>query len=172
MILLFRLIKCLITSRFRPRIDVLGESVFRMRVWPNDLDLNMHVNSGRYGSFMDIGRVDLFVRMRVFRQVIRRGWRPINAATMISHRKSLLPFERFTVRTRILCWDEKWLYFEHLIERQDGELAAVANARGLLRGRDGNVAPPALLELVGQPGLPSPPMPLYIARWREAEAAR
>lgn len=142
-----------------------------MRVWPNDLDLNIHVNSGRYLSFMDIGRVDLLVRMRIFRKVIRRGWRPINAGTIISFRKSLLPFERFTVRTRIVCWDEKWFYFEHIVEKTDGERAAIANARGLLRGPDGNVPPAALLEVAGFTGS-SPAMPPHIARWIEAEAAR
>ena len=171
MVVLLRFIKCLVTSRFRPRIDALGESVIRMRVWPNDLDLNMHVNSGRYLSFMDIGRVDLLVRMRAFRAVIGRGWRPINGGTMIIYKKSLLPWERFTVRTRILCWDEKWFYFEHRVERHNGDLAAIANARGLLRGRDGNVPPVALVEMVGT-ATASPPMPPYIERWREAEAAR
>ena len=171
MVLLLRFFKCLVTSRFRARIDALGESVIRMRVWPNDLDLNMHVNSGRYLSFMDIGRVDLLVRMRAFRAVISRGWRPINAGTMITFKKSPLPWERFTVRTRILCWDEKWFYFEHRVEKRNGEIAAIAAARGLLRGREGNVPPAALVELVGA-SIASPPMPDYIERWREAEAAR
>jgi acyl-CoA thioesterase FadM len=172
MVLLLRLIKSFIGSMFRPKIGPLGESVLRMRVWPNDLDLNMHVNSGRYLSFMDVSRVDLLVRMRIFRKVIKRGWRPINGGTMISFRKSLLLWERFTVRSRIVCWDEKWLYFEHVVERQNGDLAAIANARGLLRGREGNVPPAQLLEVAGLQQLESPPMPAYIARWREAEAAR
>lgn len=172
MVLFLRFLEALLTSRFRPRIDPLGESVLRMRVWPNDLDLNLHANSGRYLSFMDIGRVDLLVRMRIFLKVIGRGWRPINGGTMIGFRRSLAPWERFTVRSRIVCWDEKWIYFEHLIEKGDGQLAATATARGLLRGRDGNVRPEELLEVAGAAGLPSPPMPRHIALWRDAEAAR
>ena len=172
MVVLLRLIKALLTSRLRPRIEPLGSSVLRMRVWPNDLDLNMHANSGRYLSFMDLGRVDLLVRMRIFRKVVRLGWRPINGGTMISYRKSLMPWERFTVRTRIVCWDEKWLYFEHVIEKSSGEVAAIANARGLLRGRDGNVKPEALLAIAGAAGMASPPMPAHIEKWREAESLR
>lgn len=172
MVLLFRFIKSLLISRFRPRIEPLGESILRMRVWPNDLDLNMHVNSGRYLSFMDIGRVDLLVRMKVFREVIRKGWRPINGGTMITYRRSLLPWERFTVRTRIVCWDEKWFYFEHVVEKEDGEIAAIANARGLLRGPYGNIPPSSLLGVAGAAEMPSPPMPRSIERWREAEASR
>ena len=56
-VVLLRLIKCLFTSAFKRRIDPLGEGLVTMRVWPNDLDLNFHANSGRFVSFMDIGRV-------------------------------------------------------------------------------------------------------------------
>ena len=59
---------------------------------------------------------------------------------VLRYRKSLLPFERFTVRSHIVCWDEKWLYFEHILERR-GEVAAQAYVRGLLRGKSGNVKP-------------------------------
>ena len=172
MVLLFRLIWTLFTSRFRPRIDPLGEAVIRMRVWPNDLDLNIHVSSGRYLSFMDVGRVDLLIRFRVFRKAFRRGWRPINAGTIISFRKSLLPFERFSVRSRVICWDEKWIFFEHIVDKANGDRAAIANSRGLLRGSSGNVRPQEFLEAAGHGDLQSPPMPPHVARWIEAEAAR
>jgi acyl-CoA thioesterase FadM len=171
-VVLLRLLKSLLTSPLRPRIEPLEEATIGLRVWPNDLDLNMHVNSGRYLSFMDIGRVEIIARMRVFRKAIRRGWRPINGGTMITFRRSLLLWEPFKVRTRILCWDEKWFYFEHIIERSNGELAAIANARALLRGPDGNVAPAALIELAGRGSIASPPIPESISRWREAESAR
>ncbi|HUP46791.1 MAG TPA: acyl-CoA thioesterase [Thermoanaerobaculia bacterium] len=172
MVVLLRLLKALIAARFAPKLPPLGESAIHMRVWPNDLDLNMHVNSGRYLSFMDIGRVELLARFRVFRKSWKLGWRPINGGTMISYRKSLLPWERFTVKTRVVCWDEKWFYFEHRVERGSGELAALANARGLLRGRDGNISPSAVFELAGSDPVESPPMPEAIRLWSEAEAAR
>lgn len=143
-----------------------------MRVWPNDLDLNIHVSSGRYLTFMDVGRVDLLIRFRVFRKAFRRGWRPINAGTIISFRKSLLPFERFSVRSRVICWDEKWIFFEHIVDKANGDRAAIANSRGLLRGSSGNVRPQEFLEAAGHGDLQSPPMPPHVARWIEAEAAR
>lgn len=172
MVVLLRFLKSLIVSRFEPKLDPSGEAVLRMRVWPNDLDLNMHVNSGRYLSFMDIGRVELIARMRLLRKALGKGWRPINGGTMITFRRSLLLWERFTVRTRILCWDEKWFYFEHIIERGNGDLAAIASARALLRGPEGNVPPASLIALAGRGEVASPPLPEHLARWREAEIAR
>lgn len=167
-VVLFRLIGCLIASLFRPRMDPLDQGVVRMRVWPNDLDLNVHANSGRYLSFMDVGRIDLLVRMRLLRKVVARGWRPIVGGAMLSFRKSLLPFERFTVRSRIVGWDEKWFYFEHIIEKDGGEVAAIGTVRGLLRGRDGNVPPRELVALTGRP-IDSPAIPDSVLRWRKAE---
>ena len=94
---------------------MLDQATVTMRVWPNDLDLNMHANSGRYLSFMDVGRVDLLSRMKLLRKVTSMGWRPLVAGVEITYRKSLLPFEKFSVKSRILRWDEKWFYFEHTI---------------------------------------------------------
>lgn len=171
MVVLFRIVFALFAGLFKPRIDLLGQATIHMRIWPNDLDLNVHANSGRYLSFMDVGRMELLVRMRLLRRVIRRGWRPVAGGAMISYRKSLLPFERFTIRSRVLCWDEKWFYFEHIIENASGDLASMATVRGLFVGREGTVSPSDFLKLAGRADLVSPAMPDYVARWREAEAA-
>ncbi len=165
MVVLFRFLFAIFKSRFRPRAGVLDECVIAMRVWPNDLDLNMHMNSGRYLSMMDIGRVEILARARMLRKVLALGWRPMVSATFIRYRKSLLPFERFTIRSRIVCWDEKWLYFEHILERR-GEVASHAYVRGVLRGRSGNIRPGEILALAGTPDLASPTMPEAVRAWR------
>lgn len=172
MVLLFRLIFTLLASIFKSRITPFGTAVVHFRVWPNDLDLNNHMNSGRYVSFMDVGRIDLLARMRLLRKVMRRGWRPIAGGTMIRYRRSLLPFERFTLRSRVVTWDDKWFYFEHIMENARGELAATAIVRGLLRGKEGNVAPRDFIAISARPDLQPPPIPEAIARWNEAESLR
>lgn len=168
MVVLGRLIKALFVARFQKKIDVFDQARTTMRVWPNDLDLNVHANSGRYISFMDVARMALLVRMRIFTKVIRRKWRPLVGGTMITYRKSLLPFEKFTIKSRIIGWDEKWFYFEHIIVNSRGDLAAIANVRGLLRGPDGNV-PAADLVALSDRDVVSPPIPEFIKRWSEAE---
>jgi len=65
MVVLLRLIKTLLLARLKSKIGVFDQARVSMRVWPNDLDLNMHTNSGRYVSFMDVGRIDLLARMRL-----------------------------------------------------------------------------------------------------------
>jgi acyl-CoA thioesterase FadM len=160
MVVLLRLLKTLFLARFKPKIGPFDQARVSMRVWPNDLDLNMHANSGRFVSFMDIGRIDLLARMRLLRRVTALGWRPLVGGTMITYRKSLHPFERFVIKSRILCWDEKWFYFEHIITNAAGDLAAIANVRGLLRGPNGNVQPQELIALTGE-NVTSPPIPEF-----------
>src|ERR1700704_1885823 len=45
-----------------PRVDIFATTRVALRVWPNDLDFNLHVNNGRYLALADIGRLHWFVR--------------------------------------------------------------------------------------------------------------
>ena len=168
MVLLFRFVLVMIASRFRPRMHPMAESLVHFTVLPTDCDLNFHLNAGRFVSFMDICRVELLGRMRLFLAVLRRGWRPVVGGVRIRYRRSLLPFERFTVRSRIVGWDEKWLYFEHVIESRAGH-CATGHARGLLRGGGRSIPPGELFELLGIEDRVSPPLPDDVERWRRAE---
>ena len=125
MLLLFRFVFTLLRSRFRSRIGPLDESVVRFTALPHDCDLNFHLNAGRYVSFMDISRVELIGRMRLLGKMLRRGWRPVIGGAVVRYRRSVQPFERFDIRSRVVGWDEKWIYVEHILEV----------ARHLLRGR-------------------------------------
>jgi acyl-CoA thioesterase FadM len=159
MLLLFRFLFAILTSGLRRRIAPLDSATVYFRALPQDCDLNFHLNAGRYVSFMDIARVELMSRMRVLRPVLQRGWRPIVGGASISYRRSVMPFERFSVTSRVAAWDEKWFYIEHLVHKSDGELAATGVMRTLLRGPQGNVAPRELLALLGMGDAESPEVP-------------
>ena len=171
MLLFFRFAVILFLSRFRRRIGGLDESVVRFTALPNDCDLNFHLNAGRFISFMDIARVELLGRMRILSKMVRRGWRPVVGGMTVRYRRSILPFERFDIRSRVIGWDEKWFYIEHVVEK-DGLLCAIGHMRTLIRKRDGKVAPQEVIELMGVAGLMSPELPDFVQRWRDAEDAR
>jgi acyl-CoA thioesterase FadM len=172
MTLLFRFLWTLLKARFRSRIGPLDPSVVRFTVLPHDCDLNIHLNAGRFLSFMDISRIELLARMRVFQRVIKRGWRPVVGGAVIRYRRSVQPFERFSVQSRVVGWDEKWFYIEHILNRADGSMAAIAYARTLLRKKDGTVQPRELIELMGLGDTRSPVLPAFVEEWRRAEDAR
>ncbi|MDB5490660.1 MAG: Mesenchymal stem cell protein, partial [Micavibrio sp.] len=43
----------------QPMTDVTTPQRIRLRVYPNDLDSNLHMNNGRYLTVMDLGRLNL-----------------------------------------------------------------------------------------------------------------
>jgi acyl-CoA thioesterase FadM len=167
--LILRLIRVVLSARLRGALGPLGESVLRFRVWPGDLDMNLHMNNGRYLSIMDFGRIDFIVRTGLWRHVWRRRWRPVVGAAMIHFRRSLRPFKTFQLRSRILGWDDKWFFIEQRFLRGD-DLVAVGVVRALLRSRRINVPPAEVLAAVGHGG-PSPALSPALAQWIEAERA-
>ena len=77
MVLLFRALWLFLTGLFRRRAGLLDDSVLRFRAWPTDIDLNRHLNDGRYVSLAGLGRVYLLVRSGVFREALQRHWYPV-----------------------------------------------------------------------------------------------
>jgi acyl-CoA thioesterase FadM len=159
MLLFFRAILTFLLSRFRSRIGPLDSSTVRFTALPHDCDLNFHLNAGRYISFMDVCRVELLGRMRVLLPALRRGWRPVMGGCTVTYRRSVMPFERFTIQSRVVAWDEKWFYIEHVVHRADGSLAATGIMRTLLRGKEASVPTREVLALMGIADMQSPEVP-------------
>jgi acyl-CoA thioesterase FadM len=148
-----------------PRLSVLDEDRIRMRVWPNDIDFNLHMNNGRYLNVMDYGRTHLLARTRLLEHIIRSRWQPLVGAVWMTYRRSLPLFAEFWLSSRLLCWDERWFYLEQTFTGREG-LAAMGWVKGILRDTSGNVAPQEVLDRVA-PGVVSPPMPEAIAAWND-----
>jgi acyl-CoA thioesterase FadM len=148
-----------------PPLDVLGEDLLRLRVWPNDTDLYLHMNNARYLSIMDFARFHFLARTRLLNHVVRSRWRLLVGAVWVTYRRSLPLFSAFTLSTRLICWDDRWFYIEHTFTGREGE-AAIGWIKGLLRDAHGNVGPQTVIDGVA-PGTLSPPIPEAIAAWNE-----
>ena len=146
-------------------LGVLDEDVLSMRVWPNDIDLNLHLNNARYLNIMDYARTHLLARTGLLERVIRARYKPMVGAVWITYRRSLPVFSAYTLSSRLLCWDERWFYIEQTFTLRDG-LAAVGWVKGILRDTQGTVEPQKVIESVA-PGAVSPLMPESIATWNE-----
>lgn len=148
-----------------PRLGVLDEDTLRLRVLPNDIDINLHMNNARYLSLMDYARTHLLARTRLLEHIIQSRWQPMVGATWVTYRRSLPLFARFTITSRMICWDERWFYIEQTFSGKQG-LAALGWIKGVLRNKQGIVDPQSVIESVA-PGTLSPPMPEAIANWNE-----
>lgn len=167
--LIFRFLRVLFRALLKPRIGVLDTSEVDFRVWPTDLDINWHMTNARYLSMMDLGRTDLLIRAGMLGTVMQERWLPVVGNINIRFRRSLDPLQRFTMKTRLLCWDEKWFYMEQRIESSRG-VHSVATVRGLFRGRGGSVPTEKLLERLDYRQA-SPAFPPEVTQWVECEAA-
>jgi acyl-CoA thioesterase FadM len=148
-----------------PRLGILDEDTLRLRVLPNDIDINLHMNNARYLSLMDYARTHLLARTRLLEHIIQSRWQPMVGATWVTYRRSLPLFARFTITSRMICWDERWFYIEQTFSGKQG-LAALGWIKGVLRNKQGIVDPQSVIESVA-PGTLSPPMPEAIANWNE-----
>lgn len=162
-----RLGRVLATAPARPRIGFLDESVLAFRVLPGDLDQNRHLNNGRYLTMMDLGRFDLLARTGCVPQLVRRKWYPVVTAATIRYRRSIDPFQKYELRTRLLGWDDAGFYIEQRFVR-DGNVLAVGVIKGLFLGPEGKLAPKAVVEALA-PGVLSPALPEWVAVWNRSQ---
>jgi hypothetical protein len=94
---------------------------------------------------------------------------PVVGSIDIKYRRPLHLLQPFALKTRLLCWDEKWIYMEQRLESTRG-VHAVATVRGLFVDRDGSVPTRKVLELIGHEG-ESPPFPKQVLRQSAKEEA-
>lgn len=167
MSLIFRLLYVFVRSLRRPRLGPGDESVLRMTVLPTDLDLNGHVNNGRFLTLMDLGRVDFLARTGVVAAMRRHRWRGVVASAAVRFRRPLDPFQRYELRTRLAGWDERWLFMEHRFTRR-GELCAYGLVKIQLASRAGRLRPQQVVDATPHP-LASPPLSPAVAEWMDAE---
>ncbi len=142
--LVFRMLYVLIRSLFCERIGP-GQFVSELsfRVLPNDVDVNFHMNNGRYLTICDLNRVDIFARSGLLKAMFRRNWLPVIAEHTMTYKKPLNIFQRFTVRTEVTHWDEKYFYMTHRFSTGE-RVAAEGTSKGCVYARGVGVVTPGM----------------------------
>jgi len=165
--LYLRLLWTWLRASFKPRIRPGDTIELRLRVWPSDLDVNGHMNNGRYMTIADLALVEYFTRSGFLRLALKRGWKPMLGGSILSFRRGLKPFAVYTLRYTLACWDERWNYmrFEFV---KDGQVMAVGHAKGAAVGRQGIVSCAEVYTALGFDPV-SPAFPPSVLAWMEAE---
>lgn len=172
-----RLIWCLLTVRFRPDLELPGgSSILHFRVGLFDLDTSAHMNNGRYLTLMDLGRLDVMLRTKLWRAAMANKWVPIASAIMIRYRRELGFLQRFRIVTRLVSWEGGTVVMEQnfVIDggRRDGQVAAHALFKGGLYDRKARAFVPItkLMEVVGV-SAESPPLSPDVEAFLNADEA-
>jgi len=152
-----RLIRVGVSAIGETKVDLLETTHVKLRVWPNDLDINLHVNNGRYLALADLGRIHWFMRTGLFGLARQKKAFPVIGDAIAKFRQDLKVFQTFEIRTRLIGWDHKWGFVEHRFVRKDRVLGVVA-IRGVFKGPGGPVDPGVFLAGLAH-AAPSPALP-------------
>ena len=178
---LLRLLWLALRSRWAERCSTLGPCRTRLRVWPNDLDVFLHVNNGVYFSLCDLARVDLMLRSGSLGVVSGRSRVFLVAAETIQLHRPLGVFQRFDIHTRVLGWDDKAFFVEHRFtvpSRARGasgapgeETVALCVVEGRVFDRKlGQIRPADILKRLDITD-DSPPLPQWVQQWADDQRA-
>lgn len=167
--LYFRLLVFMIRVRVRSRLSMWDTSRVSFRVNPLDLDVQRHMNNGRYLTLMDLGRMDLMIRSGFWKRVTEKGWYPVIAGQSITYRRSLTVGQRFDLSSRVIGHDDRWVYMEQVFRVGDVVHAdAIIRAR-FLRRTGGSVDIQEVLDLAG-PVPESLRVPDWVVDWNESSS--
>lgn len=132
-------------------VDLFANCTTRFRVQLLDLDLNLHVNNGRYLSIMDLGRFDLMLKSATFWSLAKQGYFPVVTSQSIRFKKALGPFHRFELISRIETWDEKDFYLRQSFVRDSVVYAeGFVKCRFLRRGHKGSMPTRDMFRVIGK----------------------
>lgn len=168
--LIFRMLYVLIASLFKPRLyfsqaDIENRYVshtnsnnkrarskrpknsLTLRVLPNNIDINLHMNNGRYLTICDLTRVDLFIRTGLVKAMRRNNWMPVVAEHTMTYKKSLNVFQKYQVHMEVIDWDEKAFNMTHTFTVGD-RIVATGTSRGVIVGPNGVVPPKQVIQEV------------------------
>ncbi len=158
----------------KPRVDLLATTRVRIRIWPNDLDTNLHLNNGRYLTLADLGRLDWFVRTGVYEAAKRQGVFPVVGDSLAKYRRELRAFQKVDIESRLVGWRGRWGFLEHRFIRH-GRVVAMVGVRGTFTGTHGAIDSwdfLAALNRANPGGMgASPPLPAWALAFQESAEA-
>lgn len=141
-----RMLPMLARVQSKPTIPANQSVATRFKVLPLDIDINRHLNNGRYLQLMDINRAEWLMRTGIWKVIRNNRWRPVLGSVAINYQRELKLWDCATMETRLLGWDDRWTYLEHRIVSDAGRSVALAIAKAGFQSR-GRWVNPEILRL-------------------------
>lgn len=157
-------------ARRQPPLPALGTHISHHRCWPWDLDPWIELNNGRTLTLYDLGRIPLAQRTGLVEVLRRNRWGVTVAGNSVRYRRRIKVFQRFTMLSRVLGWDARFVYMEQSMWKR-GECANQMLVRSAVTGPGGIVPPSEVLRAMGY-DLASPVLPQWVQNWIDADATR
>lgn len=167
--LYLRLLLALLRAWRQPAIRPGDTIVRRLTVLPNDIDVNGHMNNGRYLTLVDLLLIEYFGRLGFIKHLLRQGWRPMAGGSFISYRRGLKPLQSYLLRFRIEGSDANWNFMRFEFVDQENRLCAAGYVKGAVVGRRGLVPNAQSWSAMGLNPVEHLPEP--VALWLAGETA-
>lgn len=168
--LYLRLLWTLLRVRFLKQMGREEVLERQFRVLPNDLDINGHMNNGRYLTLIDLMIVEYFARIGFLKVLMKNGWRPMSGGAVITYRKDLKPFQKYTLRYFHAASDEYWNFMRFEFLKMDGTLSAAGYVKGAAVSKKGLVQTETCFRKLGVE-MPNDPLPKAVEHWLASEKA-
>lgn len=151
--LYFRFLWLMIKRFFvsKPQDDVFAPCSTTFFSNPLDIDLNLHMNNGRYLTLMDLGRMDLLMRTNMFWPLFGKGYFPVVVSESIYFRRSLKMWQKFQIITKIESIDEKdFFIIQHFVRNNDIYATGYIQGRFRKKGQKGSVATEEVFQVLSR----------------------
>jgi acyl-CoA thioesterase FadM len=165
-----RLAKEMLKFRRAPRLPLLGTHVSTHRIWPQDIDPWRELNNGRTLTLFDLGRLPLFQRTGIIKDIAVQGWFLTVAGNTMRYRRRVTLFTRVTMVSRCIGWDARFFYMEQSLWHGDACTSHML-LRAAIANRQGIIPPSEALVKIGR-AEDSPPLPDWVQGWIAADATR
>ncbi len=165
--LYFRLLIMYIQSRCTKARSLLWPVTISHRVLPNDIDTFGHMNNGRYFTITDLDRMGRLFNSGLWKEMRKRRIQPILAGESAQFLSPLTLFQRYNITSRIIGWDEKYLYIRHVFASK-GKTCTILVVRVRIIGKgDMRMSPAETLRLIEKENIDDINMPPEVEKWRE-----
>ena len=154
-----------------PTLPPMGVHVSQHICWPWDLDMWWELNNGRTLTLYDMGRLPLAKRVGLIDALKRNTWGLTMAGCSVRYRKRIRMFQKIEMRSRAVCYDDRFIYMEQSMWTTGGECAGHILYRCAVTSADGIVNPALVLNDI-DPNFKKPAIPGWIDAWIQAEAKR
>ena len=142
---------------------LLDDFVLHFRVIPFiDTDFS-RMFTQTYALYMGLARWNLLFNSEFRTAALKKGWAPVTTAETMTYKKSIKAFAQVRLVTRIIHWNDKRFYIEHLFYVCD-KLHAHTYVEGLIRSPKGPLKTGEAFAILGVTR-ESPPLPDKLQGW-------
>jgi len=142
-----RLILKIISWLLGPSLDATEEYRAEYRVWPTEAELSV-VENARYGYLLVLERFRFVFATALWKICLKRRWTAVMGAQIYKVKRPLHRWQKFSIITKPLSWDDKWFYFEQRVESSE-KLVCTAVVSCLFLSKERKIPTSEILDLVG-----------------------